>query len=127
MKVKKAIVFASIAILLLAGCADKSSSIKATYVSPIMYEKYSCDQLGQEVTRISQRVAVISGQQDKKATNDAVATTAGVIIFWPALFFLAAGEDQKVEIGQLKGQYNAIRNVAIQKHCSWAASMPMQQ
>ena len=126
MKFKKLALLTGVVILLFSGCAQKSSSIKATYVSPIVYEKYSCRQLGQEVNRISQRVAVISGQQDKKATNDAVATTAGVIIFWPALFFLAAGDDQKVEIGQLKGRYNAIRSVAIQKRCSWAASMPMQ-
>ena len=47
----------------------------------------------------------------------------GLVVFWPALFFMAQGDDQKAEIGNLKGQYETIRDVAAKKNCSFAAGM----
>ena len=57
------------------------------------------------------------------AEKDEVAMGVGMVLFWPALFFLAEGEDQKVEIGRLKGQYETIKNVATKKKCSFASEM----
>ena len=37
---------------------------------------------------ISARAAALSGAQDKQRTNDTIATTAAVVIFWPAAFFV---------------------------------------
>jgi len=114
----------SVAIMLLSGCAQKASSIQAMYVSPVKYENYSCKQLGEELNRINHRVNVISGEQDKTATKDVVVGAVGAIVFWPALFLLAAGDDQKEEISRLKGEYEAIRNVSIRKKCRWASQIP---
>jgi hypothetical protein len=47
----------------------------------------------------------------------------GLVVFWPALFLMAQGEDQKNEIASLKGQYETIRDVAVKKNCSFAAGM----
>lgn len=41
----------------------------------------------------------------------------GLVLFWPALFFLAEG-DKKEELANLKGQYDALDQAAIQKRCS---------
>jgi hypothetical protein len=44
---------------------------------------------------VSARAAEASGAQDQKATNDAVATTVGVIVFWPALFMVKGNDTRR--------------------------------
>ena len=119
----KVLFISTVVLLFMTGCAQKSSGIKATYVSPVKYEKYSCKQLREEVYRVNNRLAIISGEQDETADKDAIVMGVGLVLFAPALFFLAEGEDQKSEIGQLKGNYNSIRATAQRKKCSFAASM----
>lgn len=116
---------ASMISLSFTACSQKADSIKAIYASPIKYEKYSCDQLGREVVRINDRVNEISGKQDKDSTGDTVAMGVGLVVFWPALFFLA-GDDQKEEIAKLKGEYEAVRTVGVEKNCKWAQTTPIK-
>ena len=101
----------------LSACASRSGNISATYVSPLQYQHYSCAQVGQEMGRVSRKVMEISGKQDSAATKDAVAMTVGLVVFWPALFFLIGG-DKKEELSRLKGEYEALESVAIEKECT---------
>src|SRR5215218_4049104 len=80
--------------LLAAGCASRSDEVGAAYVSPVMYQTYSCRELGQEAQRVSAAAATASGAQDSQRTKDTVATTAAVVIFWPAAFFVG-GDNAK--------------------------------
>lgn len=98
------------------ACASSPSTITAQYVSPLQYQNYSCEQLGLESQRIGARVSEVTGQQQTKANNDALATGVGVVLFWPALFFLGGG-DKSQELSRLKGESDAIQQVAIQKNC----------
>jgi hypothetical protein len=41
----------------LGGCASSSSEIAPAYVSPVMYQQYTCAQLGLEAQSVSQRAA----------------------------------------------------------------------
>jgi len=109
--------------MLISGCAKKADSIKAIYVSSMVYDSKSCKQLRDEVIKVNKRLSIISGQQADVANKDAVVMGVGLVIFWPALLLLAEGDDQKAEIGNLKGQYNTIRDVAAKKNCSFAAGM----
>jgi len=102
------------------GCATKSDNIKADSVSPLAYQGYSCDQVGQEMLRVGRKVSEIAAQQDATATKDAVAMGVGLVVFWPSLFFLAAGEDNKKEIARLKGESDALEQIAITKKCTGA-------
>jgi hypothetical protein len=72
-----------------------------------------------ELQRISRKVAEITGQQNKTATKDAWAMGIGLVIFWPALFFLIGG-DKKEELSHLKGEFDALEQAAIQKECEVA-------
>jgi hypothetical protein len=110
------------ALLLLAGCAAQPDSVQAQYVSPAMYANYDCDQVDLEIQRVSARVAQVTGQQQDAADGDAVATGVGLILFWPALFFLA-GSDHSDELGRLKGEYEALERAAIEKDCSFAGDL----
>lgn len=65
------------------------------------------------------RQACRPGAQKKQADTDAVAMGVGLVLFWPALFFLA-GDDQKEELARLKGEYEALQQAAIQKDCEIA-------
>jgi len=122
MKNNKIVLVAVSITLLVSGCSQKADSIKATYVSPLPYEKHSCEQLKGEVIRVNKRLTEISGQQVDAANKDAAAVGVG-LVFWPALLFLARGEDQKEEVGNFKGQYDALREVAVKKNCDFASSM----
>ena len=59
----------------------------------------------------------MSGKLDKNRENDNMTATAGVILFWPALFFLGGTKEQEAQYAQLKGEYNALEQVSIQKKC----------
>ena len=102
---------------LLAGCAQKSENITASYVSPLQYSDYNCRQLAAEAGRISTRAAEVSGVQDKQAQNDAVAVGAAVVLFWPAAFFIKGNKTNAAEIGRLKGELEAIEKASIQRDC----------
>ena len=121
-KSARSIALISCSAFLLASCASSSENISAQYVSNAQYNSYDCDQLGEEMSRVSARVSEVSGKQDDSATADAVSMGVGLVLFWPALFFLAATDDQKEELGRLKGEYEALQRVSTQKKCSFPAA-----
>lgn len=111
-----------VSVSLFTMCSTSPDKIDATYVSPLQYSNYSCDQIRQELIRINQRVAELSGKQQKEANKDAVAMGVALVIFWPALFLLI-GPDKKAEISRLKGEYEALEIVAIEKNCGYAEEL----
>ena len=102
---------------LMVGCASKSSDIQSSYVSPMKFNSYSCSQLEQEYARLLTKSSSINAQQDSIATKDAVATGVGLVVFWPALFFIDT-DDHKEEVARLKGELEAVESSSIQKNCS---------
>lgn len=100
------------------GCATSSGDIAAVYVSPLQYQSYDCPQLAAEAQRIQSRVAQVGGRLDQAATNDKMITGAGVILFWPALFFLGGTKQQEADYARLKGEYDGVQQAAIQKKCA---------
>ena len=108
---------ATCAALSVAACAASPDKISASYVSPLQYQAYDCNQIRLELVRIGQRVDQVTGQQRREANNDAWAMGVGLVLFWPALFFLAGGSDKREELGRLKGEYDALHTAAVQKQC----------
>lgn len=113
----KLTILASVAAIALAGCADKAEDISAAYVSPLAYQGLSCKQIAQEASRVSNRVGEVSGVQNKKAKDDAVATGVALVIFWPAAFFIKGDKQTAAELGRLKGELQALEQTSIQKNC----------
>lgn len=118
----KKMIVVGVCAAMLAGCASTSDKISATYVSPLTYANYDCDQIRMELTRVSSKVQEVAGAQNKQAKNDQVAMGVGLVLFWPALFFLA-GSDKKDELANLKGQYDGLSAAAIEKKCPVANDM----
>jgi hypothetical protein len=100
-----------------AACASKSIDVAPSYVSPIQYNNYTCDQLQAEAQRVSHHAMAAAGAQDKRRSNDAVATTVGVVLFWPSLFFIKGDNEKTAELARLRGEMEAIEQISIQKNC----------
>jgi len=103
--------------LALSSCATRSSSISAASISPFQYQNYTCEQVGQELTRVNGTLKELSAKQDGNANLDAFAMGVGLLLFWPALFFVIGG-DNKEELSRLKGEHTALGIVAMGKECT---------
>ena len=103
---------------LLIGCATQPKDLPTAYVSPLQYQNYSCDQISMEMNRVSRKVNELRGDLKEEADNDSAQMALGLIIFWPALFFLEGGDGaDAAEFSRLKGEFEALENISIQKSC----------
>lgn len=117
---------ATLSAIAVTSCASSPDKITAAYVSPLQYGAYDCDQIRAEMIRLSARVREVAGVQKREANKDAVAMGVGLVLFWPALFFLI-GSDQKEELSRLKGEYDALESAAIQKKCPVAEEIKVSR
>ena len=103
---------------LLLGCATQPKDLPTAYVSPLQYKDYSCDQISMEMSRVSKKVNELRGGLKEQADNDSAQMAIGLIIFWPALFFLEGGDGaDAAEFSRLKGEFEALEQVSIHKSC----------
>lgn len=114
---KKTIIYTLSACIALSGCATASKDIAATYVSPMQFQGYDCEQLASETQRIQSRVVQLGGRLDTAAANDKAIAGVGVILFWPALFALGGTKQQEMDYARLRGEYDAVQQSAILKKC----------
>ena len=113
------------AALALAGCASSSENIAAAYVSPNQYAEYSCDSDPRGTGPIvGTRVRQLAGEVDDNATGDAVAMGVGMVLFWPALFFIDGDGPEANEYARLKGEREALQQAAIRQNCTPPARTP---
>jgi hypothetical protein len=110
----------------LGGCATASKDISATYVSPIQYASYDCQQIGAETQRLQARYAELGGRLDQAASNDKAIAGVGIVLFWPALFALGGTKQQEAEYARLRGEYDAVSQASVQKRCGAAAPLPTE-
>lgn len=104
--------------LLLAACASSPDKLPAASVSTLQYENHSCRQIAAEVDRVERQVNDLYYRLDKKASGDAMQMGVGMVLFWPALFFLEGGDGpEAAEYSRLKGEMQALEKVAIKKNC----------
>jgi len=82
---------------LVACTPPKSGDIPASYVSPVLYQNYTCQQLEQEALTVSARAVQASAAQDNA--------------------LLLGGGNTAIELASLKGQLVAIEQASIQKNC----------
>ena len=110
--------------MVLGACATPPDKIEAAYVSPITYESYTCEQIGQEAARVSDRAAQALGVQKKKATGDAVKVGVALVLFWPAALFVSGKGSNESEVARLKGEMDTLEKVSIQKNCGIQFQQP---
>lgn len=109
------------ATLILSGCATSPNKISAAYVSPAKYQSFDCSQVAAEQAGVEQRTNALYHSLKKRNTNDKWMMGVGMLVAWPALFFLKGNNGvQNAEYAQLKGEYEALRNASVAKKCDIA-------
>ena len=122
------IILTSIICLVLTACASGSKSITSSYVSPLQYSVYDCDQLRSEAHRIDVRVSRLAGILDDAEQNDRLITTAMTVVLLSTVFlgwslaavgavFLGGYKQQEAEYAHLKGGQDAIQQTSIMNKC----------
>lgn len=97
----------------LAGCAAAPESIPPSYISPVAYQNWTCDQLSEESHRLAGAYTVAASRQNQAQTGDAV----GVILLGLPVASMS-GQNIAPEIGRLKGEHEAISRAALHKGCN---------
>lgn len=124
LEMKKVIAVSVACAVALMGCATSPKELSTTYVSPMQYQAYDCDQLAGEVQRVQVRVNQLGGRLDEAASNDKAIMGVGLVLFWPALFALGGTKQQEAEYSRLKGEYEAIQQASIGKKCPGVIASP---
>ncbi|HET6629716.1 MAG TPA: hypothetical protein VFG91_08065 [Woeseiaceae bacterium] len=89
------------------------------------YRDYDCDQIALEMDYVGQRTNKLYARLKSERTADNVQMGVGLLVFWPALFFLEGGDGpEAAEYAQLKGEYEALRENAVQRKCAITSKSP---
>lgn len=111
--------------LLISACASNPDKIDAAYVSPLKYLDYDCKQIAMEMDYVGQRTTELYHRLEKERNADNWQMGIGLIVFWPALFFLEGGDGpEATEYAQLKGEFEALRENSVSKSCGIDALSP---
>lgn len=104
-------------IVAVTGCASKPESIAPLYVSPELYQTYSCEQLASEGSAVSVEAQRVAEMQQKIRHDDQIKTTIGVVLFWPVLFLNEGNGQNAAYLAQLKGKMDALRQASVARNC----------
>ena len=105
------------AALAMTACASTPENVRSQYISPAQYASYNCEEIETDLRAISREVHALTGQQRRRANQDAWATGVGIVVFWPALFFLMRGDKQD-DLARMKGEYDALVAQSRRKDCT---------
>jgi hypothetical protein len=110
---------------MMVACASNPNDIDAAYVAPLKYKDYDCDQLAMEMDYVGQRTTKLYQRLKDERKADNWQMGLGLVLFWPALFFLEGGDGpEAAEYAQLKGEYEALRDNAVTKKCGIDSKSP---
>ena len=102
------------------GCATQPNKISSTYVSPLEYNDFDCDQIASELRRKNRRLNNLYSQLKKTADDDEWQMGVGLILFWPTLFALEGGDSNEAyEYARIKGEVDALQESAVIKKCGF--------
>lgn len=119
---KKSAFLLTLATSLTVGCASNPDKLQTSYVSPMVYQHYECDQVIAETDRVNRRANELHGNLKTKANNDTAQMAVGMVLFWPALLFLEGGDGPDAqEYSRLKGEREALEKIAVEKRCNRVA------
>jgi hypothetical protein len=124
---KHQLIIAIAAGLSLGACASNPDKIAAAYVSPSKYQDFDCEQIGLEMQAVGERTTLLHAQLKQERNNDNAQMGVGLVLFWPALFFLEGGDGpEAAEYAQLKGDFAALQENSVQKNCTITAKSPAE-
>ena len=106
-----------LAAALLAGCASRSNEVMARPVDPSAYAGWTCERLFDETDQVQLRAADVAYAVDARAGNNMIALGLGVTVFWPAMLAMRPDGPEAVELAELKGRFEALRQATEAQAC----------
>lgn len=94
------------------GCANRPSSIRASFVSHEKYATLDCTALQARMSSTREDLDKFSKLQDEKATGDAVG------VFLVGVPFSKLSGDHEGEVARLKGEVEALDTAQIKAKCT---------
>ena len=78
-----------------------------------------CEQLSEELERLSGKEIELYNQLKELADNDEAQMGVGLILLWPTLFFLEGGDGpQAAEYSCIRGQEDNVEKIMVRMKCS---------
>lgn len=103
--------------LALSACAPRVDKIAGTYTPAALYENMPCEQIARESWEVSNRAHTAARLENRHRVEDDIAVTAGLVVFWPALFFTHGSGGNAAVLAQLKGEMEALETTSRSKGC----------
>lgn len=105
-----------LALPFLLGCASQPEDVAATYVPSSNYDNSTCESLEKSYDENEIRLRTLWQEQKQEADSDVGWIVGGALLFLPAML-AAVDEDVAEELGEVKGQREAIVETAVEKGC----------
>lgn len=99
---------------LAAGCASEPQVTlpKPSFMSPIMYETYDCEQIDQEAKVLTHQAENISGVKTEKLSEN------GVIV-WPVSLLSHNHERQNQDLVMVRAKFEALEKASQREKCNF--------
>lgn len=112
--------------VLLAGCATATqpTRIQAAYVSPLQYKDDDCQQLKQEMQRVSDRANELCLAMYKKQADNGAKLLIGAATVPVTWFMMRGNGPEENEFSHLEGEFKTLKEVCAQKGCD-TANLPL--
>lgn len=123
-RTSRTVALTTIAALLLPACATRPENVVASHVSTSRYAERTCKSLARELDEVQDALRMQGAKLNDKATQDAVVTGIGVVLFWPVLFALGNNAGLEGDVARLKGEEQAIRKQMRETDCEAPAPKP---
>jgi hypothetical protein len=111
------VVQAAVLLCAASGCATRSGDVVPRKADPAEFASWNCERIDEESDRVQLRAADVAYAVDARVGNNMIALGLGVMVFWPALLAMRPDGMEAQELAALKGRFEALRSVALQRGC----------
>ena len=103
---------------LLAACATRSADVRPVATDPALYAALDCEALYDEADRVRLRAAQLAYTVDERSGNNIIMFgLAATTLFWPALLAMRPTGPDALELAQLRGRDDALREAQQRRAC----------
>lgn len=113
-----------IILLVSVSCAPHSYEIRSADVPLDQYKELSCTEVYAEMNSRLRKLEELGRSIDETAETDETQTAVGLILVWPALFWLEGSDTPEAqEYAQIRGEMLSLEHAAILKDCVEAKAL----
>jgi len=104
--------------LILSACATHPDKINSHYVASSKYMTFTCAEIHGQMDVFEGKASNLYRKLKKDRKTDNVAMTVGMVLFWPALFFVEGDSPDAQTYAQVKGEAEALQEAHDRLACT---------